>query len=75
MFTFIITAVTIWFSILILGLARDYAGEMLFGGGASFLVGLFIILLVFTDLSISGTLFLMLGAMVLVGTLLNKAGY
>ena len=75
MFTFIITAVTIWFSILILGLAKDYTGEMLYGGGASFLVGLFILLVIFTDLSISGTLFSMLGAMVLVGTLLNKAGY
>ena len=75
MFTFIITAVTIWFSILILGLAKHYAGEMLFGGGASFLVGLFILLVIFTDLSISGGLFFLLGAMVLVGTLLNKAGY
>ena len=75
MFTFIITAVTIWFSILILGLAKEYAGEMLFGGGASFLVGLFILLVIFTELSISGALFLMLGAMVLVGTLLSKAGY
>ena len=73
MFTFIITAITLWFTVLVLGLAADFSAEMLFGGTASFLVGLFLIVWIFSGLGFFMSLLVVFGLPVLLGTLLGKA--
>lgn len=73
MFTFIITAITLWVSVLILGLAADWSEEMLFGGTASFLVGLFLLVWIFSGLGFFGSLFVVAGIPILLGFFLSRA--
>ena len=73
MFTFIITAITIWFTVLILGLAADFSAEMLFGGTASFLVGLFLLIWIFSSLGFFSTLLVVVGIPLLFSLFVSKA--
>ena len=73
MFTFIITAITLWFTVLILGLAADFSAEMLFGGTASFLVGLFLLVWIFSGLGFFGSLLVVAGIPMLLGLFLSRA--
>jgi len=73
LFTFIITAITLWFTVLILGLAADFSAEMLFGGTASFLVGLFLLVWIFSGLGFFGSLLVVAGIPMLLGLFLSRA--